>query len=75
MFTDSEDSAAGELSIVGLPEIKLFVLSRSLVSTNLSLFSRLLQLPIPFGMDLLLTPGEHVLRRDVLIALSRRTLL
>src|SRR5262245_22409716 len=39
--------------------------SRSLLPTNLPLFSRLLQLPIPLGMDLLLTPGEHVLRRDV----------
>ena len=26
------------------------------------LFSRLLQLPIPLGVDLRLTPGEHVLR-------------
>ena len=33
--------------------------------TNLALFSRLLQLPIPLGMYLLLTPGEHVLRCDV----------
>ncbi|PYT31622.1 MAG: hypothetical protein DMG57_04610 [Acidobacteria bacterium] len=31
--------------------------SRSLLPTNLPLFSRLRQLPIPFGMDLLLTPG------------------
>ena len=29
------------------------------------LFSRRLQLPIHFGMDLLLTPAEHVLRGDV----------
>ena len=39
--------------------------SRGLLATNLPLFSRLLQLPIPLGMDLLLTPGEHVFRRDV----------
>jgi hypothetical protein len=39
--------------------------SRGLLTTNLALFSGLLQLPIPLGMDLLLTPGEHVLRRDV----------
>src|SRR5215467_12594273 len=39
--------------------------SRGLLPTNLPLFSRLLQLPISLGMDLLLTPGEHVLRRDV----------
>ena len=39
--------------------------SRGLLATNLPLFSRLLQLPIPLGMDLLLTPGEHVLRSDV----------
>lgn len=32
---------------------------------NLPQFSRLFQLPIPLGMDLLLTLGEHVLRRDV----------
>jgi hypothetical protein len=39
--------------------------SRRLLPTNLMLFSCLLQLPIPTGMDLLLTAGEHVLRRDV----------
>jgi hypothetical protein len=39
--------------------------SCSLPATNPPLFSRLLQLPIPLRMDLLLTPGEHVLRRDV----------
>jgi hypothetical protein len=32
---------------------------------NLPLFSRLLQLSVSLGMDLLLTTGEHVLRRDV----------
>ncbi len=64
MFTDSEDSVAGELLIVGLPEIA-FGFLRSLLPTNLPPFSRLLQLPIPLGMELLLTPGEHVLRRNV----------
>ena len=39
--------------------------SRGLLPTNLPLFSCLLQLPISFSMDLLLTAGEHVLRRDV----------
>ena len=39
--------------------------SRSLLSANLPLFSRHLQLPIPLGVDLPLTPGEHVLRGDV----------
>lgn len=32
---------------------------------NLKLFSRLLQLPIPLGVELRLTPGEHVCWRDV----------
>jgi hypothetical protein len=31
----------------------------------LPLFPRRLQLPIPLGVNLLLMPGEHVLRRDV----------
>jgi hypothetical protein len=39
--------------------------SRGLLPTNLPLFSCFLQLPISLSMDLLLTPGEHVLRRDV----------
>src|SRR6516165_10281251 len=39
--------------------------SRGLLPTNLTLFSCLLQLPISLSMDLLLTAGEHVLRRDV----------
>src|SRR4029077_8176411 len=39
--------------------------SRGLLPQNLALFSGLPQLPIPLGMDLRLTPGEHVLRRDV----------
>jgi integrase len=29
------------------------------LATNLTLFSRLLQFPIPLGLDLLLTTGEH----------------
>lgn len=40
--------------------------SHSLLPTNLPLLSRRLQLPISTGVDLLLTPGEHVLRRIVL---------
>ncbi len=39
--------------------------SRGRLATNLPLLPRRLQLPIPVGVDLLLTPGEHVLRRDV----------
>ena len=39
--------------------------SRGLPATNLALFTRLLQLPIPLDVDLRVTPGEHVLRRDV----------
>src|ERR1051326_433339 len=38
--------------------------SRPLLPTNLPLFTRCLQLPIPLGVDLRLTTGEHVLRRD-----------
>jgi hypothetical protein len=33
--------------------------------TNLPLLSRRLQLPIPLSVDLQLSPGEYVLRRDV----------
>ena len=40
-------------------------LSRSLLLTNLPLLSRRLQLPVPLGVDLPLTPSEHFLRRDV----------
>ena|SRR5947209_17546007 len=32
---------------------------------NLPLFSRRIQLPVPLGVDLLLTSGQHFLRRDV----------
>jgi hypothetical protein len=39
--------------------------SRVVLPTNLPPFSGSLQLQIPLGMDLRLTPGEHVLRRDV----------
>jgi hypothetical protein len=35
-------------------------ISCSLLSRNLPLLSRCLQLPIPLGVDLLLTPGQHV---------------
>jgi len=37
--------------------------SGSLLPTKLPLFSRLIQLPIPLGVDLLLTLRQHVLRR------------
>ncbi len=40
-------------------------LSRGRLAAILLLFPRRLQLPIPLGLDLLLMPGEHVLRRDV----------
>src|ERR1039457_2882985 len=40
-------------------------LSRSLLPTNLPLFSRGPQLSVPLGMDLLLPPCRHVVRRDV----------
>jgi hypothetical protein len=39
--------------------------SRGPLATNLPLFPRRLQLPIPLGLNLLLMPGEHVLRRGV----------
>jgi hypothetical protein len=39
--------------------------SRGLLPTNLALFSGLLQLPTPRGMDLHLTPGEHIVRRHI----------
>ena len=39
--------------------------SRGLLPTNLPLFSCHRQLPISLSMDLVLTAGEHVLRRDV----------
>ena len=39
--------------------------SRRLLPMDLTLFSCLLQLSISLIMDLLLTAGEHVLRRDI----------
>src|SRR5882724_376881 len=39
--------------------------SHGRLATNLPWSPRRLQLPIPVGVDLLLTPGEHALRRDV----------
>ena len=53
-----------------MESLKLKPCCRIMLATNLPLFSRLHQLPIPLGMDLLLTPGEHVLRRDVAEAVS-----
>jgi len=40
-------------------------LSPGPLAAILPLFPRSLQLPIPLGLNLLLVPGEHVLRRDV----------
>jgi hypothetical protein len=50
---------------MGKPEVTRFHPSRGLLATNLPLFPRRLQLSIPLGLNLLLMPGEHVLRRDV----------
>jgi hypothetical protein len=49
--------------------------SRGALAAILPLFPRRLQLPIPVGLNLLLMPGEHVLRRDVADGAVRRTLL
>src|ERR1035438_2327777 len=51
----------------GCLETGLLRSSRSLLPTNLALFSRLLQLPIPLGVDLRLTPGGHVVWRRTLL--------
>jgi hypothetical protein len=39
-----------------------FHLSRGALAAILSLFPRRLQFPVPLGVNLLLMPGEHVLR-------------
>src|ERR1017187_9815304 len=39
--------------------------SRDPLAAILPLFPRRFQLPIPLGLNLLLMPGEHILRRDV----------
>ena len=65
MFTNPQDSARGKLLESGLTGDWPFRSSGSLLATNLPLFSRLVQLLIPLGMDLLLTPGNHVLGSDV----------
>lgn len=62
---ESAGLGRGNFSILGLPEIDLFVLSGSLLATNLPLFSRRLHLPVAVRLDLLLPPRQHVLRRDV----------
>ena len=64
-FTDSEGSAAGELLIVGLPEMDLFVLHAACCRRICRCFRASSSFPIPLGMDLLLTPGEYVLGCDV----------
>src|SRR5436190_14301778 len=69
--TDGAASAKAELRAWGCARYVGFSysgpksVSRSLLPAYLPLFSRHLQLPIPLGVDLRLTPGEHVLRRDV----------
>ena len=40
-------------------------LSRGPLAAILPLSPRRLQLPVPLGLNLLVVPGEHVLRRDV----------
>ena len=40
-------------------------LSCHLLTAQSPLLARILQFPIARSVDLLLTPGEHVLRRDV----------
>ena len=68
------DSDGVIVRIVGYPEVipfirdsrrVLFVSSRDLSTADLARFPRLLQHPIPRGVDFLLPPGEHLLRRDV----------
>jgi hypothetical protein len=69
--------------IVGYPEVETphptpkdgIYASSGLLATNLPLFPGRLQLPVALCVDLLLPPGEHVLRRDVPVALFSRTLL
>jgi hypothetical protein len=39
--------------MVGKPEVTRFIPSRGLLATNLPLFPRRLQLPIPLGLNLL----------------------
>src|SRR5947207_481550 len=63
---------AGHSAIVGKPEVEPTHptpnkrdSSSGLLPTNLPLFPGGLQLPVPFRVDLLLPPPQHVLRRDV----------
>jgi hypothetical protein len=51
--------------MVGKPEVIRLHPSRGLPATNLPVFPRRLQLSVPLGVNLLLMPGKHVLRRDV----------
>jgi len=51
--------------MVGLTGSNPFHQSRGPLAVILPLFPRRLQLPIPLGVNLLLMPSEHVLRRDV----------
>jgi hypothetical protein len=63
-FVPQPIAKAGKLESASR-RLGLFVFSRGLLTTTLPLLPRRLQLPISLGLDLLLPPGEHVLRRDV----------
>jgi hypothetical protein len=60
-------------------EIELLSLSaREVLAIMPAILPRLLrrvQFPIPVGLNLLLLPGEHVLRRDVTDSVVKRMLL
>ena len=51
--------------VVGYPQVIHFRPLRDTLAEILPLFPRRFQLPIPFRMNLLLTPSQHVLRGDV----------
>jgi hypothetical protein len=52
----------GSERIVGQPEVIRFIRH---AARWRRLFPRRLQFPLPVGLNLLLMPGEHLLRRDV----------
>ena len=58
--------------MVGLTGSNPFHQSRGPLAVILPLFPRRLQLPIPLGVNLLLMPSEHVLRRDVAYGANSR---
>jgi TPR repeat protein len=65
----SIDARAGikhiRLGVPGLRRVLCRSFSRGLLATALTVLPRRLQLPIPPGLDLPPTPGQHVLRRDI----------